>query len=309
MQSLRSSEWRSDDQARLKARRSGRRAAFTLIELLVVIGIIGLLIATILAAVRSARARAIEVRCGQQLRTLVQSLRLRAADHKDFLPLAGTIRVSGFGPPLSTLLNDASKERYDYLRDAAFPGAERPLPWAAAIARYAGASADVRLHTGADLFNWAASTQSASVQLLMCPAADPATTSIPHALVSAADGNTVMAIYPIRQSYAVNTLAFGFDATSDADAATARLSRIDNPSQTLLLADSQDTGSTGLWWQPAPTTASPATLAALLDSTAASAFDRVRHRGRINLAFADGHVEARSIAKNDLRDVLLSTRR
>jgi prepilin-type processing-associated H-X9-DG protein len=54
----------------------------------------------------------------------------------------------------------------------------------------------------------------------------------------------------------------------------------------------------------------PVTLAdALADNTKAGEslnFDFVRHRGRINIGFFDGHVENRTISPGDLRNVYLT---
>ena len=60
--------------------------AFTLVELLVVIGIIAILIALLLPALRRAREQAYAVNCGSNLRQLMLGFHLFAGDHKNQLP-------------------------------------------------------------------------------------------------------------------------------------------------------------------------------------------------------------------------------
>ncbi len=62
------------------------RRAFTLVELLVVIGIIAVLIAILMPALRRARAQAQEVACASNQRQLMQAFLMFAADHKGHLP-------------------------------------------------------------------------------------------------------------------------------------------------------------------------------------------------------------------------------
>ena len=64
-------------------RRSG---AFTLVELLVVIGIIALLIAMLLPALRKAKDQAVRVECASNLRQWGQALAAYGAQHKGWFP-------------------------------------------------------------------------------------------------------------------------------------------------------------------------------------------------------------------------------
>jgi len=63
-----------------------RRKAFTLVELLVVIGIIVLLIAILLPALKAARERANRIKCASNLRQMGIALRIYAHDNKGHFP-------------------------------------------------------------------------------------------------------------------------------------------------------------------------------------------------------------------------------
>ncbi|HLO40161.1 MAG TPA: prepilin-type N-terminal cleavage/methylation domain-containing protein [Phycisphaerales bacterium] len=67
------------------------RRGFTLIELLVVIAIIALLISFVLPALGRARAAAREVKCGSQVRSVVQAMSVWAAGNKDRYPMPSDI--------------------------------------------------------------------------------------------------------------------------------------------------------------------------------------------------------------------------
>ena len=69
-----------------RAPRPVRRAAFTLVELLVVIGIIAILVAIFLPALRKAKEQAVRVQCASILRQWGVGLTTYAANHKGYFP-------------------------------------------------------------------------------------------------------------------------------------------------------------------------------------------------------------------------------
>jgi prepilin-type N-terminal cleavage/methylation domain-containing protein len=69
-----------------RARRGDGRRAFTLVELLVVIGIIALLVAILLPALRRAREAANAAQCSSNQRQLMMAFLMFAGEHKNHLP-------------------------------------------------------------------------------------------------------------------------------------------------------------------------------------------------------------------------------
>jgi prepilin-type N-terminal cleavage/methylation domain-containing protein/prepilin-type processing-associated H-X9-DG protein len=86
------------------------RTAFTLVELLVVIGIIALLISILLPSLSRAREAANQVTCQSQEKQIVMGMILHANEHKGYMPLVGAI-----GPGTTpAAVDDVRKEKYDY---------------------------------------------------------------------------------------------------------------------------------------------------------------------------------------------------
>src|SRR4051812_32240613 len=73
-------------------RRAGMRGGFTLVELLVVIGIIALLVAMLLPALRKARQSAITASCLSNLRQIGMAFHMYANENHGWLPSPGPNR-------------------------------------------------------------------------------------------------------------------------------------------------------------------------------------------------------------------------
>jgi prepilin-type processing-associated H-X9-DG protein len=115
------------------------------------------------------------------------------------------------------------------------------------------------------------------------------------------------------QSYVYNEAALGWDDSMGR--ARGQLSRIRWQSQTMMMADGfgGDFTRTNYNYQFSTVynkvSTGAVTLAdALVGNGRAgdpSNFDRVRHQGKLNIGFFDGHVETRSISTQDLASVYL----
>lgn len=118
------------------------RGGFSLVELLVVIGVIGMLIAILLPALRSARETANRVACATQLRQLGMGFTMYANDHGGWLPdwsgwhvypdgspgdspgLGWVEKMAPYLPPTSNVYNCPSfpVKMYNYFIEAEWAG-------------------------------------------------------------------------------------------------------------------------------------------------------------------------------------------
>lgn len=132
--------------------------------------------------------------------------------------------------------------------------------------------------------------------------------------------------------FVINEALFGWDfnvGTLAVRRLKGNFGKFKNPSQVLLMTDGQrrktDTGGMDGWqvWTPIKATADEMNKAVPLGGALAGvpalggiqggtqtvtdpySFDLLRHKGRLNIVFADGHVETRKINKKDLDTVYL----
>src|SRR5262245_13334711 len=114
------------------------RRAFTLIELLVVIAVIGLLIGLLLPVLAGARSSARTVRCAAQLRSISQLTASFTAQHKDQAPIAGRL----WNHTRDQFTQSGLPQGLSYYWEAGQGSIQRPMPFFATIAEYAGLTLD-----------------------------------------------------------------------------------------------------------------------------------------------------------------------
>ncbi len=286
------------------------RRGFTLVELLVVIGIIALLIALLLPALNRAREAAKSINCGSNLRQMGQALLMHANDHRQYMPLAGAQYA---GPvqsseDLPANLADSQVQKYDYFMDSgAHPvGGLHPTSLPAALAQYLGAqsvrsddSTDVQTDTG----------HGPLQTIFTCPSDEYGITKSHNWVYDQSPG--ALSYVTGYSSYIDNSEAFSFAKNqsvhnyagiSGHSRAAGFIPAMAYPSQTVLICDGFG-GVDGANCFEFYVHNTPGTMADAYNGTKGgigpNAFDLLRHRGRINVLFLDGHVENLPILNTD----------
>ena len=283
-----------------------RRRAFTLVELLVVIGIIALLISILLPALSKARGAANTVKCQATIRSMIQAMQLHANDHRGYMPLVGQIEVTaGNYANDSVSLGDQRMLKYEYYTNGTTQNA---LGMPGSIAKYVGVDIDT---------SSAASVQAALStglfrKMMVCPS-DKDGGSI---------GYTISQQLPCMMSYAYNEVALGWSNAGGNDGSPGRMrantAKFVHSSDLMLVTDSNPRGGNGGWmlyydnatnvtladvynhgFQGAP--GFPAGDGSGPGCGDGSLYDVIRHRGRINIGCADGHVVSVPCTPGDLR--------
>jgi len=303
------------------------RHGFTLTELLVVIGIIVVLIGILLPVLSGARRQSNFVRCAANLKQLREATYLRGHETKGYMGLAGLLVPSpgynaGSDPNiLSRALGDTSRCRYVYAIDTA--GKQRVVPLSANIAQQLGVK-DMNTNDYNSVDQVIKDFSRPIAQMFVCPASD--TRDYPDR--GTGTGIFIDGMEPgtMISDYAMNEGVFGYH--HDGKYAGRRYgglySKIRDPGRVLLFSDAiphphpaDGTNQNWLTWTPKldkdPTEPQWVSLADALNSTGQASdkasdkgnFDTIRHKGKMNVVFADGHVQGLTIATEELSNVYL----
>jgi prepilin-type processing-associated H-X9-DG protein/prepilin-type N-terminal cleavage/methylation domain-containing protein len=285
-----------------------RTAGFTLVELLVVIGIIALLIAILMPALAAVRRSAQQIKCAANLRTIGQAMMMHANEHRQCMPLVGAQYGGATGKLADTPpnLNDPMMQKYDYVRDGSVAPGLRPTALPAALAPYL-ISQPVHSDKTTDVETDIATGPLR--EIFTCPSDDYNPLNSTTAVESYAkwikdeniggQGNSFVYGY---SSYDDNNEALGFCpgiAGNPAgivghSRAAGFIPAMGDPSEVFLLCDGNNNGTLFDVWAHN----TPATLADVYNANSASGpvvFNLIRHKGRMNVLFADGHVRSLTI--------------
>jgi prepilin-type N-terminal cleavage/methylation domain-containing protein/prepilin-type processing-associated H-X9-DG protein len=306
---------------------------FTLVELLVVIGIIAVLISILLPTITGARRQARLVQCGSNLRQLVNACLMHAQEHKGYLPLAGDLVM----PPdtelkeLAWAVSDVQMKRYTWVGSGT--RLWRLGPFVAGLAVYLGVNdlpfddvyqMDQVLNDREGVWKRFLCPDTAALERGKMFVNDPFDQNIA--------GQGMMMDYNVRYSggafpgwwahntcYAFNEGVFGFhyDERYLENRLRGNLARVRKSSEVALFTDGNPRkfypipGVPCGWitWTPSITGRGKATLGDAFAGNGrvdhADSFDMFRHGKRMNVGFADGHVETVKLTKADLDNVYI----
>lgn len=280
---------------------------FTLVELLVVIGIIAVLIGILLPAMSAAQRQAQLTKCLAIQREIASAANLHAANHHGFYPLAGEFAIladpSGVTPES---VGDATRRRYTYTTwSSGSRGGFTISVWHAAVAHYLGNRTARKGGSIAEQLEQEIGIGS-YLKYFICPAHVDKAGDLPEAYGYYVGNFGWM----VQQSYVINEAVFGYN--DKLGRLRGNAAKVRRPSITVMLTDGLPgsvrlSGSLGfVTWQNKRATP-PITLADALDNSFSSiagdpkSFDRVRHRGKINIVYFDGHAETLKINDKDLK--------
>ena len=257
------------------ARRKANRGAFTLVELLVVIGIIALLIGILLPSLSKAREQARLTQCLANVRSLTQASILMTQDHHGFMQPSGMFWNGIAATPAS--MSDAYQTRYSYYKAGAV---FRPLPLFAACAQ----ELRVKVDTSTLASMTAALNSEAVSNLCRCP-------SQFDFRKGPTEADTYGYYGPYEAaSYLSNEEVLGFRDWST-DTPRGHLSKVYRSASVMLFCDGLPRNVDPFVYEVYAHDKTW-TLATFADEDRKSGYkslDYLRHGGRVNVSFCDGH--------------------
>jgi prepilin-type processing-associated H-X9-DG protein/prepilin-type N-terminal cleavage/methylation domain-containing protein len=299
--------------------------AFTLVELLVVIGIIALLISILLPSLAIARQAAQRAACAAKLHAIMVAANVHAADHQGYFPIVGQLNGTG-GQCTPAGLDDSYTAKYTWVGDSSLTANNGDFRLLAPITLALGAEMGFKANLNLSIAD--ALVANGLGRNFQCPSqvtsdADFAQAQQTGWLYAGFFGGYYGG-FTDQISYVFNEGALGFDDTYGR--LRGKVSRIRQPARTMFASDglggSTKTRLSGTWasfnapnapGQPWPSytiwnfqSYAPVTLSDAITHRTSSTtgkiiagdvanFDQVRHRGKMNIAFCDGHVELREI--------------
>ena len=263
--------------------RRDRSRAFSLVELLVVIGIIAVLIALLMPAVSAVRERGNEVKCMAALRSVGNAAALHANDHRGYLPAAGWHWDLNGGVADPQGVGDSAARRYVYYQDG---DVQRPVPITVALGTYLDAK--VRLDSR-DAMEQDMDGEPLR-KLFRCPSQPEQL----KGLTQKEDGPNWEA--PREYSSFIFNEALLGRRDKDYETPVGLLTKVKNASVVMFAMDGRPRSETDDWlmvfdFGPDDTLADFNRQIQGTDLGKQS-LDLLRHRGRANVLFVDGHVES-----------------
>jgi prepilin-type processing-associated H-X9-DG protein/prepilin-type N-terminal cleavage/methylation domain-containing protein len=297
------------------------RRAFTLVELLVVIGIIALLIGLLLPGLTAARQAAQRTNCGAKLQQIMLAANVHVVDHHGYYPIAGNL--TGITPPE---LNDDETKHYQYLSNNE-PGEPRLLsPLTICLAQemtYGRVLGDTNQQLGVD-----ETANGNFIRHFLCPSQATSASDVPGPPALLYEGvdppNNEKIAYTENQSYIYNEAVVGYN--DSVGRLRGQAGRVRQSTLTMFAADGLAGPVTNYRIDPLPwpgagsppvgmftlynnSGTAPITLGDAMQENGKAGdsknFDHIRHQGKINIAFCDGHIETRNLNVPDMSKVYI----